>query len=67
MAISRRQFLQGAALAGASLVLPFKWNTRRAYAFSQSPIITKFNTGLPGLGPSGIPLATKTTADCSGP
>ncbi len=66
MAISRRQFLQGAALAGASLVLPFKWNTRRAYAFSQSPIITKFNTPLPGLGPLGIPLATKTTANIGG-
>ncbi len=59
MAISRREFLQGAAIAGASLVLPFKWNARRVYAFSQSPLITKFNTALPGLGAGGIPLATK--------
>jgi spore coat protein A, manganese oxidase len=62
MAISRREFLQGAAIAGASLVLPFKWNARRAYAFSQSPTIPKFSTGiaLPGLGSTGIPLATAT-------
>lgn len=64
MTISRRQFLKGAAITGIGFAvptLPFKWIARRAYAFSQSPIIKKFQNPLPSLGPAGIPLATKTT------
>jgi spore coat protein A, manganese oxidase len=64
MAISRRQFLKGAAIAGVGFALPalpFKRMVRRSCAFSQSPIIMKFQNPLPGLGPNGIPLATKFT------
>jgi spore coat protein A, manganese oxidase len=59
--LTRRQFLKGAAVAGVALAMPMKFGMRRAHAFSQSPIITKFSKALPGLGPTGIPLATKTT------
>jgi spore coat protein A len=38
----------------------------RALAFSQSPILEKFRFALPGLGPTGIPLATKHTATIGG-
>ena len=75
MKITRRQFLKGAAAAGAvvsvggfDVFLP-----KRAYPFSQSPIITKFKHGLPGLTPAGandigqyIPLATKHTITFAG-
>ena len=64
MQISRRQFLKGAVITGIGFALPtlpFKWMARRSFAFSQSPIIQKFQNPLPGLGPAGISLATKTT------
>ena len=75
MKITRRQFLKGAAAAGAvvsvggfDVFLP-----KRAYPFSQSPIITKFKHRLPGLTPAGandigqyIPLATKHTIPFAG-
>ena len=75
MKITRRQFLKGAAATGAvvsvggfDVFLP-----KRAYPFSQSPIITKFKHGLPGLTPAGandigqyIPLATKHTIPFAG-
>jgi spore coat protein A len=66
VAISRRKFVKGCAIAGVSLALPLKWDVRRAYAFSQSPPIGKFSSPLPALGPSGIPLATKTTQTFAG-
>ena len=75
MKITRRQFLKGTAAAGVvvsvggfDVFLP-----KRAYPFSQSPIITKFKHGLPGLTPAGandigqyIPLATKHTIPFAG-
>jgi spore coat protein A len=64
--LTRRQLLKGAALAGIGLALPLKWGIRRAYPFSQSPTITKFSITLPGLGPTGIPLATKATTTFAG-
>ena len=64
--LTRRQFLKGAAVAGVALAMPMKFGMRRAHAFSQSPIITKFSNALPGLGPTGIPLATKTTSMFAG-
>jgi len=62
--ISRRKFLQISAMAGAGVMLPLRWVGRgRAFAFSQSPLtIRKFIQPLPGLGASGIPTLTPTTA-----
>ena len=72
MAISRRQFLKGAALTGAAVVGGGALDTsspRRAYPFVQSPTnIRKFVVSLPGLGPTAaneigqyIPVATPDT------
>ncbi|MGA2108366.1 MAG: hypothetical protein ABSH25_12080, partial [Syntrophorhabdales bacterium] len=70
MVTFRPQFQRRAGMAAAAalcltLILAFSINC--AYPFSQSPIISKFVTTLPGLGPAGvnnynqyIPLATKT-------
>ena len=74
MKITRRQFLKGAAIAGAGFALPLNFGLRRAYPFAQSPTnIRKFVTALPGLGAGGansigqyIPLATKTTQTFAG-
>jgi len=46
--INRRQFLQAGAAATAALAFPF-----RAYPFSQSLTIQKFEATLPGLDPAG--------------
>jgi spore coat protein A, manganese oxidase len=50
------------------VVIMLAFGTNLAYPFGQSPVIDKFVTTLPGLGPAGannfgqyIPLATKTT------
>ena len=72
MAISRRQFLKGAALTGAAVVgggALDMLSPRRAYPFVQSPTnIRKFVVSLPGLGPTAaneigqyIPVATPDT------
>ena len=67
MRITRRQFLKSAAIAGAGLALPLKFGVRSAYPFAQSPTnIPKFVNSLPGLGPAGVPLATKTTQTFAG-
>jgi len=55
--LNRRRFLQAASGAVAFSAL-----RRRAYAFQQSPRIGKFNQALPGLGPTGIPVATPVSA-----
>ena len=60
--LSRRKFLRNTAIAGAALAAGSLVRPRRALAFSQSPILNKFEFPLPGLGPTGIPLATKHTA-----
>ena len=55
--LTRRQFLGAGAMAGAGLVLP--WNIGKARAFDQTPPgLRKFIQPLPGLGPTGIPVAT---------
>ena len=58
MLMKRREFLIWTACGGATLLLPF----RRAWPFSQSPAgLRKFIQPLPGLGPTGIPVATPNT------
>ena len=61
--LSRRKFLKSAAMAGGAMMLPIKWFGRgTAYAFGQSPPVTKFYVPLPGLGgPGGIPVASPTS------
>jgi FtsP/CotA-like multicopper oxidase with cupredoxin domain len=50
MKFTRRDFMKRAAIAGAGVALL----PRIAWPFSQSPVgISKFVTGLPGLGPTG--------------
>ncbi len=62
MKITRREFLKGAVATGIGMALPLKFSVRSVYPFAQSPTnIPKFVNSLPGLGPTGIPLATKTT------
>ncbi len=50
--IKRRDFLK--ATAGASAFFAVRG---RLFAFHQSPAIQKFTQALPGLGPTGIPIA----------
>jgi len=74
MRITRRKFLQLTAMAGATTMLPIRWiGAGRAYAFAQSPILRKFVTTLPGLGPTGannigqyITLPSKTSTMFAG-
>jgi spore coat protein A len=51
---TRRTFLELTAATGVAAMLPWQ----RAYASGQSPALEKFIQMLPGLGPSGIPVAT---------
>jgi spore coat protein A, manganese oxidase len=56
--LSRRQFLKGAAIAGAALALPLKFGVRESHAFYQtSPGLEKWKTLLRGVGPGQIPVA----------
>lgn len=52
---SRREFIKTTVMAGASIAL-FKGFEGQAWAFSQSPLLRKFISPLPGLG-TGIPIA----------
>ena len=55
---TRREFLKTAAITGVGL----SFFRAKAFAFSQSPTnLRKFIQPLPGLGPSGIPVATANT------
>ena len=77
----RRKFLAIGALTGAGLVLPGKWigsalalnqsstKARKLVVpkFNQSPTnIRKFVVALPGLGPTGIPVAAPNTTKFNG-
>src|SRR5271169_4649920 len=53
---TRREFIKTTALATSGLAL-FKGSEGTAWAFSQSPLLRKFISPLPGLGPNGIPVA----------
>ena len=61
--MKRRDFLRIGAMSGAALLLrPY-----RAWPFLQSPTgISKFTMPLPGLGPTGIPVATADTTTFPG-
>jgi spore coat protein A, manganese oxidase len=61
MSYTRRQFLKTSALTGATVAIGGLgiFNPARAYAYLQTPpLIHKFTIPLPGLGPTGIPVAT---------
>jgi spore coat protein A len=59
--ITRRQFLKGAAVAGAAATLPMKFGVRSAWALGNSPKLTKWLQPLRGLTTTGaanaIPVA----------
>jgi len=56
--MNRRELLGWSAVGGAALLL----RPRLSWAFSQSPIrLRKFVQALPGLGPTGIPVASPDT------
>ena len=64
MTILKRQLTRGPAMAvvaGLIFTFTFSLGVTPAYSFSQSPVLPKFANPLPGLGPNGIPLATKTS------
>ncbi len=67
MKITRRQFIKLSAMSGAAAGAfaggLLSW-PRRAYAFYQSPALTKFGPGqvLRGVGPTGIPVAAPDVA-----
>jgi hypothetical protein len=63
--ITRRQFLKGCALFGIGASLPLKFG--KAWPYAQSPTgLRKFIQPLPGLGPTGIPVASPDTATFPG-
>ena len=62
MKTSRRSFMQFSAMAGAGILFA----PGRAWSFGQSPGLAKFIQALPGLGPTGIPVATPNTTKFPG-
>ena len=58
--MNRRNFLRTTAGAAAFFAV-----RGRVYAFQQSPVIEKFTQSLPGLGPTGIPVAVPVSAASS--
>jgi spore coat protein A, manganese oxidase len=60
--MNRRTFMSLSALGGASLL-----RLRRAWPYAQSPTgLKKFIQALPGLGPTGIPVASPDRDSCPG-
>lgn len=56
MSISRRKFIGMTALAGAGLMVPWKFGARTSYAVANSDKLTKWIQPMRGLGPTGIPV-----------
>ncbi|HEY1986325.1 MAG TPA: multicopper oxidase domain-containing protein [Terracidiphilus sp.] len=56
---TRREFLKTTVVAGTALAL-FRGSEGKIWAYAQSPTLRKFVAPLPGLGPSGIPIANAT-------
>jgi spore coat protein A len=59
--MNRREFLKTGTLLGGGLLA-----RRLVYAYAQSPPLKKFVQALPGLGPSGIPVASPNTTKYPG-
>jgi len=57
---TRREFLKTSLVAGTALAL-FRGSEGKIWAYAQSPKLRKFVAPLPGLGPTGIPVATPAT------
>ena len=61
--MDRRTFLKIAGAGAALAAIPWRFDLKNglranaAWAFAQSPGLTKFADPLPGLGPTGIPVA----------
>lgn len=65
--LTRRQLLKGAAVLGAGLALPLKFDVKSAHAFYQSPGLQMWMTALRGVGPGQIPVvATDGVANVTG-
>ena len=60
MKLQRRQFLKGAALAGAGLGLSWKFAMQSAMAAANTHYLRKWVQPLRGLGPQGIPVVSGT-------
>ncbi len=58
---TRREFLKTSLVAGTALAL-FRGSEGKIWAYAQSPKLRKFVAPLPGLGPTGIPVATPATS-----
>ena len=54
--LTRRQFMKTTAIAGAGMALPLTFWKGKAYAFYQSPGLTKWATALRGIGAGQIPV-----------
>jgi spore coat protein A, manganese oxidase len=58
MSLSRRRFMTTSAMAAAGLWIA---GNGKVYAFGQSPRLRRFIQPLPGVGPTGIPVASANT------
>ena len=68
MAITRRQFIKGAAVTGVALALPLKFGVGTAQAFAQSPQLRKWIQPIRGLGgTTGIPVMNGVEDPAFGP
>jgi spore coat protein A, manganese oxidase len=59
--MNRRDFIKTSAMTGTAIAVYAGFGAESVYAFYQSPGLQKYIQALRGVGPSGIPLATKDT------